>query len=288
MTSIYKFLLPTQPALFQLLCKMYSGKTICSSKNYVLVKGDAPIMLVAHLDTVHSEPVKIIYRSKNGNILRSPQGIGGDDRCGVFALVQVYKKSKVKPYMLFTCDEEIGGLGAKKFCHDFDSGKLPAELRELKMLVEIDRKGFNDAVFYDCDNPDFEDYIKSKGFVTAHGSFSDISLIAPTLGVAAVNLSAGYYHPHTLQEFINLKHLRRVISKVLEMVAESTHLPKFEYIERSFNFFYWRDFSTNFDEMYQELLEIYPPELLNHYRGIYGDDFLKEIYIEEYGGDYFV
>ena len=38
----------------------------------------------------------------------SPQGIGGDDRCGVFALQSIYAAAKKKPWLLFTCDEETG------------------------------------------------------------------------------------------------------------------------------------------------------------------------------------
>ena len=73
-------------------------------------------MLVAHLDTVHDEPVRDICVSADGNILMSPQGIGGDDRCGCFALVKVFQSAQVKPWLLFTCEEEVGGIGAKYFC----------------------------------------------------------------------------------------------------------------------------------------------------------------------------
>ena len=138
-------------------------------------------MLLAHLDTVHKEPVKHICRTENGNILMSPQGIGGDDRCGVYALTAVYEQSQVKPWLLFTCDEEIGGVGAEAFCAKHKAGKTPKELDEMKLLIEIDRKGRNDAVFYDCDNPEFEKYITGKGFETEWGSFSDISYVAPEL-----------------------------------------------------------------------------------------------------------
>ncbi len=100
------------------------------------------------------------------------------------------------------CDEEIGGLGAKKFCLAHKQHQLSKELDGLKFLIELDRKGKNDAVYYQCDNPDFEAYITDKGFKTEQGSFSDISLIAPELGIAAVNLSSGYYSPHTFHEYI--------------------------------------------------------------------------------------
>ena len=188
-------------------------------------------MLVAHLDTVHEDPVKTICASEDYNILMSPQGIGGDDRCGVMALLKAYELSEKKPFLLFTCNEEIGGVGAEMFAVEYVAGKLPDELDELKLIIEIDRKGKKDAVYYDCTNAELENYITSKGFKTAFGSFSDISVIAPELGVAAVNLSSGYYNPHTLHEYINLKHLSRTIAKVVEIIGEIDNLPKFEYVE---------------------------------------------------------
>ena len=176
MNTLEDFLRPSQKLLFKRLCKKFKGKTLISKGNFVLVHGQAPVMLVSHLDTVHEQPVKDICISADGNILMSPQGIGGDDRCGVFALCNIYKSAKIKPWLLFTCDEEVGGLGAKKFCLAHQQHQLPKEVDNLKLLIELDRKGKNDAVFYRCANPDFEAYITSKGFKTAQGSFSDISV----------------------------------------------------------------------------------------------------------------
>ena len=116
MNTLEDFLRPTQKQLFKRLCKKFKGNTLISKGNFILVRGVAPVMLVAHLDTVHEQPVKDICLSADKNILMSPQGIGGDDRYGVFALVKVYKSAKVKPWLLFTCEEEVGGIGAKYFC----------------------------------------------------------------------------------------------------------------------------------------------------------------------------
>ena len=233
MKSLEMFLIPTQKQLFMMLCTMYIGKTIIRKNEFILVHGEAPIMLVAHMDTVHKEPVKDICETKNGNILMSPQGIGGDDRCGIFAVNMIYENAPVKPWLLFTCDEEIGGIGAEMFCSRHRAGKLPKELDDLKCLIEIDRKGSKDAVYYNCGKDDFEAYITGKGFKTEWGSFSDISEIAPELGVAAVNLSSGYYHAHTLHEYINRRHLNNTAKKVLEIVAEAAKpdFPKYEYRE---------------------------------------------------------
>ena len=192
-------------------------------------------MLLAHMDTVHEKPVKHICKSADGGILMSPHGIGGDDRCGVYALVNTYEAAPVKSWLLFSCDEKVGGVGAEKFASDYRRGKMPEGLDMMKLLVEIDRKGRKDAVYYSCYNPDFEAYITSKGFVTASGSFSDISVIAPEMGVAAVNLSSGYYNAHTLHEYINRKHIEAVIQSVIGIIADAAKpdFPKYEYIERA-------------------------------------------------------
>ena len=233
MKNLEDFLRPSQKQLFKRLAKKFKGKTLISKGNFILVRGQAPVMLVAHLDTVHEQPVRDICLSADRNILMSPQGIGGDDRCGVFALVKIYQLAKIKPWLLFCCDEEVGGLGAKKFCLAHQLHQLPKEIDNLKFIIELDRKGSSDAVYYHCDNPDFEEYISGKGFKTAQGSFSDISLIAPELGIAAVNLSCGYYAAHTLHEYIKRSQLDAVIQKVVDIVVDSFRddFSKFDYKE---------------------------------------------------------
>lgn len=136
------------------------------------------------------------------------------------------------PYLLFTCDEEIGRVGAKIFAESLQ--KIPQDAKNVNLIVELDRRGNNDAVYYKCANVEFENYITSKGFKTAQGTGSDISNIAPALGIAAVNLSSAYYNAHTLDEFINLSELEKIIERMIEIVNESETLPKFEYV-KNFN-----------------------------------------------------
>lgn len=241
MKTLESYLTPTQNELFAILENMY-GKHISakSKKNYILVKGKAPILLVAHLDTVHKDPVKEICKTEDGSILMSPQGIGGDDRCGVYALASIWEKSKIKPWLLFTCDEETGGVGASRFANDYADRRI-RDMSDIKMIVEIDRRGKDDAVYYECDNPEFEDYITGKGFVTDYGSYSDICEIAPAMGVAAVNLSSGYYNAHTTHEYINREHLEETISKVVTIVNESVddEIKRFEYIRKTRYYSLW-------------------------------------------------
>lgn len=226
------FIRPAQQELFTMLHRKYKDSAVVRKGKYLLVEGETPILLVAHLDTVHEEPVVEIVKSDDGNIWRSPQGIGGDDRCGVYALVQIRERAPQKPWLLFTCDEEIGRIGASAFAQDHAAGRLPKKLDGLRSIIELDRRGARDAVYYECDNAAFERYITSKGFVTEFGSCSDISVIAPALGAAAVNLSCGYHGEHALDEHINIRELDHTIDIVLGIVADAARgsAPRYGYV----------------------------------------------------------
>lgn len=291
----------TQEELFEELIKAHAGRISRSCKGaYILVEGDAPILLEAHLDTVHTEPVREICVSADGNILMSPQGIGGDDRCGVYALESVYARSAKKPWLLFTCEEEVGCIGAGRFRDAHAAGEITKALDSIKLIVEVDRRGRNDAVYYDCANADFEKYISKKGYKTKQGSFSDICYVAPELGVAAVNLSSGYYNPHTLHEYIVRDQLEATVNTVLEIVADSTKddFPRYDYVERPWRLRDWdgdwgpeyagytdelAGIPKNIQDEYWALLGLYEKADLEAHRNMYGDQAILELYQDEFG-----
>ena len=201
---------------------------IYSGDGYVFAKGTFPVLLVAHLDTVHKElPHIIITDGVNGN-LSSPRGIGGDDRCGVFMIFEVLKRFNCS--VLFCEDEEIGTVGARKFI-ETDLAKTLS----FNYAIEFDRKGKNDAVFYDCDNEDFEEFITKDFYKTSYGSFSDISVVAPFLKCAAVNLSCGYYNAHTTKEYVVVTEMLASINAACDILERTTEKDKFEYIEAAYN-----------------------------------------------------
>lgn len=66
--------------LERLLCKQ--GYEVVNKHGFLYAKGTVPVLLVAHLDTVHREIPRIICYSPDKRYMMSPQGIGGDDRAG--------------------------------------------------------------------------------------------------------------------------------------------------------------------------------------------------------------
>ena len=155
----------------------------------------------------------------------SPDGLGADDRAGIYAILTLVKRG-YRPHIIFTTDEERGCIGASKLVEVIK--KCP--FKELKYIIELDRRGANDSVFYDCDNKKFEKYVNAFGFKTDYGSYSDISVIAPAWGVAAVNLSVGYLDEHSELERLYCSALENTISKVEEMLKLSKTAKKFKYI----------------------------------------------------------
>ena len=227
----------TQPQLKR-FCNDYlknKGYGVANKDGYLYAEGNIPVMLVAHLDTVHKEPVKEIFISNMGNI-SSPQGIGGDDRCGVYAILKLITDTNLRPYILFAEDEEIGCVGSEKFVEDIAKHKGIYDTN-VNFIIEIDRRGNNDSVYYECDNPEFEKFISSYGFKTDYGSFSDIAVIAPEIGVAAVNLSSGYYNAHTTSEYINIIDLNNIIDRVTKIVTDVSKdkTKRYEYIEAAYS-----------------------------------------------------
>ena len=203
------------------------GYAPVSKDGFLFAEGEIPVLLVAHMDTVHEKSVKqVVY---DGHIISSPQGIGGDDRCGIYIILEIIKELKCS--VLFTEDEEIGCIGASKFLDWYN------ETACWNYIVEFDRRGSNDCVFYDCDNPEFTKFITSTGFFEEEfGSLSDISYLAPSFGIAAVNLSCGYYSAHTTKEYVNFDEMIAVIEAAKEIIK----LPceQFEYMERTYSYSY--------------------------------------------------
>jgi len=58
------------------------GCPVTDKPGYLYAEGTIPVLLAAHMDTVHRQPVEQICYSADGAVAMSPQGIGGGERCG--------------------------------------------------------------------------------------------------------------------------------------------------------------------------------------------------------------
>lgn len=217
------------------------GYKTVDEDGFLYAKGTVPVLLVAHMDTVHQERCTDIV--KQDGEWSSPQGIGGDDRCGIFIIMNIVKELKCS--VLLCEDEEKGCIGARKFT------KATYTLKNVKgddvtfkyintldvnYMIEFDRKGSNDAVFYSCDNKEFTNFVTDfTGYKVQWGSLSDISILMPEAKLAAVNLSCGYYNPHTLKEYVVYDEMMDTVEAAKTLIKEKCDEP-FEYIARKYEY----------------------------------------------------
>ena len=173
-------------------------------------------MLVAHLDRHPNLREKVITiekdkKDKYGRIKwSSPQGIAGDDRCGVYIILELIKE--YHPSILFCEDEEVGCVGSTKFIKT----KYLDDLKKLNYFVQIDRGQFDkdtkqyrkDVVFYNTTNKDFINKVVGlTGYEEGEGSSTDIRHLTEETKVASFNISCGYFNEHKIEEYIILEEM---------------------------------------------------------------------------------
>lgn len=226
----------TQEQLMAVMTQYLQSRyeNIIATPNYIIADGPLKVALVAHLDTVGQFPPHDIYYDQEKKVMWSPDLLGADDRAGVLGIIEIIE-SGYRPCVIFTTNEEIGCVGAQTLITQHKSYPFG----KLKAIIQLDRRGKDDCVFYGCNNKEFIKYISKFGFRLNHGTFSDISVIAPAWKVCAVNLSIGYENEHSNIEILHtdwyeetIEKVRKILDKALDMkqyVYTGTNLSLFSY-----------------------------------------------------------
>lgn len=197
----------------------------CLPAVYVKGSRNDKVLLVAHYDTVW-EAAKIKLETWGTMLVsaHSKIGIGADDRAGIAALWELRNSGHS---LLIVPDEEVGCVGSSGVVQ-YHADKL----RDERFAIQFDRRGSRDLVYYDCQNPKFERFMKQNmpGFGTAQGSVSDISVLCPALGVAGVNISIGFEYEHTASEQLDVLDWHRTVMTVQQLLTK--HCPRYIYKRR--------------------------------------------------------
>lgn len=178
-----------------------------------------PIM-VAHTDNVlrgERKPVLTLdgKRIFGGNGV----GIGFDDKAGIICAIEIWKRMHKKGMrIIFTADEEVGGIGARHVPEN--------KLKDAAYIIEMDRRGGNDVIDVSgatrLASYEFVKIWEDLGFKTATGTFTDLNEfkeVAPKVNM--VNISCGYYKPHTDDEYLEIAEFEHNVDRIFEMI--STH-----------------------------------------------------------------
>jgi len=203
--------------LFDFLAKNYA-RVISKDGYYMFAEGNIPVCLIAHIDTVsldyyNSLPNMCLYDNEQ-DIFHVVGGGTLDDRLGIYMILRIIQ-SEYKPSIIFTNGEELGGFGAEQLIKDYLSCPF-----DINFIIELDRKGKNDSVYYTCNNKNFQNYINSFGFKTAIGTFTDCLIIGEAWNIAAVNLSCGYELEHSIYEYAHLNWTEKNIQKVKKILDD--------------------------------------------------------------------
>ena len=239
-----------QREMKKFILKNFGGKKDKKGNIYI-TKGKSDIYpcVVAHLDTVHN-----IIKSKYYNICEAGgnafamntktmqmTGIGGDDKCGIYVALKCLEKfDNIK--IAFFVDEEIGCVGSRSADMNF--------FKDTGYVLECDRKGYSDVVTNIMSTSicsiEFQNKIEKTVDLFAkefckNGGLTDVyQLVENGLNVSCLNLSCGYYNPHTNEEFINLEDLeytKDFVFKIIELLGHEKyeHTPARTYSMYDFN-----------------------------------------------------
>lgn len=175
--------------------------------------------VVAHTDTVHQiDTINIkelmlenAYKElklslKAFNDAGSPTGIGGDDKCGVFACLELLKElPNIKA--AFFVSEETGCHGSRKADPSFFTNvgyAIQFDAPENWMVTEtcfgtrlFDRKS---DFFAECDKI-IQEGMGSKRQYMKH-PYTDVYALKDKFDFSCINISIGYYNYHTRNEYV--------------------------------------------------------------------------------------
>ena len=230
--------------------------------NVYITKGESATypVVVAHLDQVQNNHSRDFQALEVGGIIigyseksRSQQGLGADDKNGIWVALKCLLSFDVLKVAFFV-SEEIGCVGSEAADMTFFS--------DARFVLQCDRRGAHDLItvagWSKLCNGAFVEAIKPQlfGYKEEQGMLTDVLTLKENgLGVCCVNISCGYYEPHTDYEHTNIYDLMNCLSFVEHIISTCT--------------------------------DVYPHQHEGYYSGYYDkyyDDYYENVNIETYKG----
>ena len=236
-------------------CRVTRSSTASGTNLYItkgkLEEGEYYPCIAAHLDEVHSVQDRGKYSAfydeesktiKGYSTTHKKQcGIGADDKNGIWVALQAARKlDKIKVALFY--GEEVGCVGSSCAKMDF--------FDDCRYVLQVDRKGKSDVVtnisYVDIASQDFIDDLadisKDYGRQETSGAMTDVLELAEKgVGIACINMSCGYYNPHTAKEFTVVSELQETLDFVLDICTKMTERYEHEYTySRPYD---WYDYS---------------------------------------------
>lgn len=211
--------------------------------------------VVSHTDTVHELDSIFIQEQKKENAqgelkdslfaLNSdgkPTGIGGDDKCGVFACLTLLQELPNLKAAFFV-SEETGCHGSQKanvgffsnvgYAIQFDAPEnwMVTEKCFGQVLFDRDSEFFNtcDKILTESMDSDFMEYMVHP--------YTDVYALRKSFDISCINFSIGYYNYHTRNEYVVIEDVYKGIDigkKMIESLGNKLHYKKKKDESRSY------------------------------------------------------
>jgi di/tripeptidase len=194
--------------------------------------------VIAHTDTVHRLDTIIVHEEqlpnaqgeikdslKAYNLHGLPTGIGGDDKCGVFACLKLLKELPNLKASFFV-SEETGCHGSKKADPEFFTNVgygIQFDAPENWMITE---KCFSQDLF-DRESEFFEvcDQVLTEGMHNEDMQYmvhpyTDVYALRSKFNFSCINFSIGYYDYHTPNEYVVIEDVFKGIEMGRQMIEK--------------------------------------------------------------------
>jgi tripeptide aminopeptidase len=205
--------------------------------------------VISHTDTVHNIDTINIREEilpnaqkelkpslKAYNDFNKPTGIGGDDKCGVFACLTLLKEL---PYLkaAFFVSEETGCHGSKKADENFFKNvgyAIQFDAPENWMITEkcfgqilFDRE----TEFFSTVNLILTEGMDNESMKYMVHPYTDVYALRTKFDFSCINFSIGYYNYHTANEYVVIDDVFNGIDmgrKMIEKLGYNLHYKKSE------------------------------------------------------------
>lgn len=227
--------------------------------NLYVTKGVAETYpcICAHMDQVQKNHSKDFMVIRSGDIIfgyspksMAQQGLGADDKNGLWIALELLRVVPVLKCAFFV-GEEIGCVGSSQADMSFFS--------DVRFCIQPDRRNGGDLITEISGDICSEDFLKAIdykqfGYEPTSGLMTDVEeLCDKGVGVSCINISCGYYHPHTDQECTSWSELCNALDFAAHIVEKCTDV-------------YPHDYASWYDPSYRGY---------SYYDDYYGYDYLS-------------
>lgn len=195
--------------------------------NIYAIKGRAETYpcVVAHTDEVHhrGQDFEVISYGERfifgyNNRYRAFCGIGADDKNGIWVALKCLEEYDVLKCAFFT--------GEERCCYGSSKAYMPF-FNDCRFVVQCDRRGNSDLIVniggMELCSKEFiqATHHNEYGYRQEIGKLSDVAALKQRgLDVSCINVSCGYYNPHTPQEITDIADLYKCLRFVRHLIED--------------------------------------------------------------------